>query len=347
MKKLLYSFLIILMACQPQTEQIVYSDSELERKDSSNIVLEKICSGDFFVQPKKMEIIGDSLSLIFDNQNGDNVCHLLNMKGELLMSFGEKGRSEMELISPQNISLSPNNDSVYIYDYQLMKVLGFNISEVLISNSKPSCEVLHMDNIITTRYNGIYYIGEKMFLGWGNNENRFTIIKNSKVLSVYKKYPPVDPDNECTWSIWGNLAQVSISPNRRYLVATTEIGALIEIFELHGEKIESKVLKAYYEPNYSFAQGAKPKCVISNEKTIDGFRCLYLTDDNIFTTMGGPRYEHLDEILVYDYDGRLQQKLKTNAIIVNLAVTSDGTLMILAYDKKMEELSIYRSKINI
>ena len=59
------------------------------------------------------------------------------------------------------------------------------------------------------------------------------------------------------------------------------------------------------------------------------------------------RYEHLDEILVYDYDGRLQQKLKTNAIIVNLAVTSDGTLMILAYDKKMEELSIYRSKINI
>ena len=56
MKKLLYSFLIILMACQPQTEQIVYSDSELEKKTAQILFWKKFVREIFLFSQKRWKL---------------------------------------------------------------------------------------------------------------------------------------------------------------------------------------------------------------------------------------------------------------------------------------------------
>ena len=130
------------------------------------------------------------------------------------------------------------------------------------------------------RFYQVLALSDNRFLGFGNHpENRIQIFNQSKVLATYSDFPVLDEKEENNRSLWGNLASFGVSSDEKHIVITTGIGAAFEILSLSGEKISHKLVKGFYAPKYSIAQGAVPVCVVVCPETVVGFNALHVADD--------------------------------------------------------------------
>lgn len=343
--KVLFLLGVVVCSCSQERTEIVFDDKELNETSPEDIMIEHHKTDVNFVRPTMMDFVLDSLLVIFDNKSGDEVCFIMNKQGEKKASFGRKGRSREELIQAKGISISLNRDSVYVYDSQLMKFVGFDLKKELagVEYEKKVLEtgnVAEKNNLGATWIMDARYLTDNQFIGFGNDANRLISVSGKTVKETYQEFPNIDADQETNWSIWNNMSKFCVSPDKEKLVISTYIGSMIQIFNISGG-IRPKALKTFYKPMYSYAQGATPKCVISNEQTIFGSQSLYTCPKSFLVNIAGTNHK-FDEILFrYDYDGKIQTSYNIGRVPMCMCLDDSGNLYFLADDKDAEEIQLY------
>lgn len=338
---------LCLFACnnskQQQFDEIQYDASVLENGEFIDLSLTDISSDFLFSTPRQIDFVTDSLLVVFDNKTvTGKLAHLFTKSGKPVGSFGMIGKGHGEMIYPYNICVGEDNRSVYFFDWRTSNSVRFMVDDILAGRNVPV--VIHLadslDGDPNYRFSTVYRFNDKDYIATGyNDEMRIMTVKDNRKVDNYTSYPKVDENEEYTWSIWSNSLWVKfgVTPNRKYLVNTTRIGMLFEIFELNEGKIESKVLKAFYKPEFGIAKGAQPACVIRNEKTISGFFALYCTDKSFWGVIGGPGSTHYNEIYEFNYSGDLLNKYKVKGDVVCLAVNAEDEMYLIMMDKNGEQ----------
>ena len=200
--------------------------------------------------------------------------------------------------------------------------------------------VAEKNNLGATWIMDARYLTDNQFIGFGNDANRLISVSGKTVKETYQEFPNIDADQETNWSIWNNMSKFCVSPDKEKLVISTYIGSMIQIFNISGG-IRPKALKTFYKPMYSYAQGATPKCVISNEQTIFGSQSLYTCPKSFLVNIAGTNHK-FDEILFrYDYDGKIQTSYNIGRVPMCMCLDDSGNLYFLADDKDAEEIQLY------
>ena len=289
---------------------------------SDTLEIDSVRMNTFFSNPTSLFTIDDSLILVFDDNRSDKLCHFIHTKGYVVKSFGEWGRARGEFILPQGLSLSKDKKTCCVYDYNTQYTVCFSVKEAL-GGGNPVQDVIRMEEVeserpVEHRFYQVLALSDNRFLGFGNHpENRVQIFNKSKVLATYSDFPVLDEKEENNRSVWGNLVSFGVSPDEKHIVITTGIGAAFEILSLTGEKISHKLVKGFYAPKYSIAQGAVPVCVVVCPETVVGFNALHVADDCFYAVLAGPE-ERYNEILKFDFDGECVHRYCLPSDIVNI-----------------------------
>jgi len=342
---------MILSACEEEKNgKVIYDDSDLTFFSTDSIIPTKITTDFLYGNPLSMDFVMDSLIVFLDKNCGDYSCHIINKEGVLKKSFGMKGKRNIELIHPDCFTVSSDGKFVYVYDFGSRKIVKFDIVKVM-SGEKNAAEKIDLGGIIYehgTNYGlyNVYVLDDNRFIGQGYGKNRFVIINNNHSFNSYTQFPSVDQDIECNQSLWREMTHLCISHDRKKLVVATYIGALFETFDLIDCNIFHKALKAYYPPKYQIVNGTSPKIVATSEETIVGFNSLYAGDDYIYTSVIGPDYRYMNNLLIYDYDGTLRKKIDTGCIITCQVVDENGNAFFFAYNEQ-KELNLYKCLIDV
>lgn len=338
------AFIFFFFSCEDKKQdgEIVYDSSELEQGEFIDIPLTDISSNFLFSQPQQIDFVSDSLLVVFDKKpSNGRLGNLFRKDGTLVGSFGMIGRGHGEMIYPEGISVGDDNRSIYIFDWRTSFSVKFMVDDVLAGNNKVFV-INPMDSLkgVDKQFGSIIRFNDRDYIASGyDGDMRLMWVKNNQKIDAYAQYPSLDENEEYTWDLWtsSSWSKIGVSPNHKYLVNTTRIGMLFEIFELNGEKIESKVLKAFYKPEFGVAEGAQPACVTWCEKTIGGFYALYCTDKSFWGVIDGPGFTHHNEIYEFDYSGELLNKYKVEGDVVCLAVNAEDEMYLIMMDKDGEQ----------
>ena len=321
---------------------------QLEQPDTLEI--DSVRMNTFFSNPTSLFTIDDSLILVFDDNRSDKLCHFIHTKGYVVKSFGEWGRARGEFILPQGLSLSKDKEACCVYDYNTQYTVCFSVKEAL-GGGNPVQDVIRMEEVeserpVEHRFYQVLALSDNRFLGFGNHfGNRIQIFNQSKVLATYSDFPVLDEKEENNRSLWGNLASFGVSPDEKHIVITTGIGAAFEILSLSGEKISHKLVKGFYAPKYSIAQGAVPVCVIVCPETVVGFNALHVADDCFYAVLAGPE-ERYNEILKFDFDGECVHRYCLPTDIVNIhCMTVDKGWLWAFVENKDGEIKLIKAGI--
>ena len=325
-----------------QAKEIEYEVSELEQGEFIDLDLTDIPSDFLFSQPQQIDFISDSLLVIFDTKpSNGRLCNLFLKNGKLVGSFGMIGNGHGEMIYPERISVGDDNQSIYFFDWRTSFSVKFKVKDVLDGNNEAFIiNPLDSLKVVDKQFGSIISFNDRDYIAIGyDGDMRLMWVKNNQKMDVYAQYPSLDENEEYTWDLWTNSAwaKTGVSPNHKYLVNTTRIGMLFEIFELNNGEIESKVLKAFYKPEFGVAEGAQPACVTWCEKTTGGFCALYCTDKGFWGVMDGPGFTHHNEIYEFNYSGDLLNKYKVKGDVVCLAVNAEDEMYLIMMDKVGEQ----------
>jgi len=339
MKRIIYLSITILMfaACKETKvtdNEIIYRPEILDSKEATSLPLDTVKTDIAFARPQQMDFVTDSLIVVFDEIGNKNVGLIVTRNGKQKGQFGMIGKGYGEIIRPEIFSVGKDRNSIYFFDLQMHHNLKYNIDDIL-ANKKNATTIKYeasgavKDNYITKMLN----ISDTDYIVFGYDNNlRIQNIKSNVAKTTYTDFPEVDENEEHKWSIWTNMAKVSISPDGKHLVIGTAIGAMFEVFNVEDGKIEKTTFKAFHKPIYTLAKGAHPACVVSTEDTMWGFTSLYCTDKSFWGVMGGEKYEGRNAVYEFDYSGELLNKYKIDDQIETFAVTPDRELYFIATD---------------
>ena len=165
------------------------------------------------------------------------------------------------------------------------------------------------------------------------------------MLATYSDFPVLDEKEENNRSVWGNLASFGVSPDEKHIVITTGIGAAFEILSLSGEKISHNLVKGFYAPKYSIAQGAVPVCVVVCPETVVGFNALHVADDCFYAVLAGPE-ERYNEILKFDFDGECVHRycLPSDIVYIHCMTVDKGRLWAFV-ENKDGEIKLIKARV--
>ncbi len=334
--------------CNKSESKIEYNSDILNHVSGDSVSAIQIESTIDFGTPASIDFINDSLMVILDTNIGENVAHIIDTRGKHICSFGKKGRGEGELLSPKNLTITENNDSIYLFDVMMNRMIGYSLTGLLNGESQSPKVVQYDINIIPDQEYRFMHIeagSSGNILGFSADKNRIVSIKGEEIENIYSDYPPTDSDVETNRSIWNYTGGLySISPDREKLVVATYIGGLFEIFDITNNHIVSKVIKGFYKPVYKYAEGAIPKCVIPNpENMITGFRTISAGYKDFIAVIDGPESSRINEILTFDYNGDLKnRKILKNAWCNVIGRNQKGDVFFFGWDKNLSNMHLYK-----
>lgn len=140
-------------SCRKSNDAIVYTPEILDQADVDSISLSMIETEYDFGYPETIDFVSDSLMIVFDTNINDKIAHLIDINGNFITSFGNKGRGEGEIVRASDISLSEKKDSVFIYDSVLQRILGYNLNDLIKGHTgSPSVLQIDINNIPGQEY---------------------------------------------------------------------------------------------------------------------------------------------------------------------------------------------------
>lgn len=342
--KLLFILSFIgIASCQKDksTKEIEYTPEALEQGMFQELKLTNIPTDFLFANPKQIDRITDSLLVVFDKAGNQRIAHLFNDAGNHVKSFGMIGKGHGEMIYPEGFNIGQDGKTIYFFDWRTAFSVKFPLENILSQENTPTIiNNLDSTNHAIPHFDYIIRFTDTEYIGFAHTEEtRIMCVDHNKPTEVYKDYPQVDENAEITRSIWYNMACQGISPDRKHIVITTRIGALLEVFELQNGKITSKTIQAFHKPEFGLAEGVKPACATFNEKTFGGFSTLYCTNKSFFGVIDGPApdYSHHNEIYEFDYSGELINKYKIDGEVACLTVSPEDEMYLIVTDKDGEQ----------
>lgn len=343
---------VALASCTGNNGEIEYDIDPVDSHPKTLATLRKIDTEVDFGYPEAIDFISDSLMVVFDRNVNDYAAHVIDIDGRYIGSFGRKGHGEGELGVPYGISYNERMDSAFIYDFMLERLVGFDLGRVIRGEAQmPSVIQFDINTIPGQKYrfSGVKRCPDGKMLGFEDWDNRIVLMQNGEAQAIYREYPLVDPDFEINRGIWNNSGgRKSISPDGSKLVISTYIGALFETFDISDGEISSRVIKGFYRPIYDPTDhGGIPRSVQPDfNNHVAGFRVVVVSDDDFVTVLDGPESKRIDEILTFDYDGNITNRIVVdNGFIDKIGRNSKGEIYCIAWDRDFQEQNLYKVEL--
>lgn len=295
-----------------------------------------------FIMPRQMEII-DSLIIVLDAFRPDAFFYIYNKQGNLLKSFGTKGRGPGELLMVSNFHADIPNKTIRVYHSQKKSIIEYNLVKIL-NNETP----FHIEHSIKLSGSGfpqeiIEFDTNKYLCCHRAPELRYTIQGQNQEKFSYTKYPQIEDkdDKRFTAAILNYAGIYRFSPDRTKFLEASYIGAILDLFEITNNQMTPiKTCRIYY-PQYNVIDAENAQ-ITWNEDTRIGFECIYTTNNNIYSLLNGiwghelknPNIQepYTKNISIFDWKGNPQTLIKTDKMMNALCVDeSEKAIYALTY----------------
>jgi len=278
-------------------------------------------------------LIADSLIILYDPVNQDKIIQVFNRytgedKGRLI----HMGRGPGEIITTDNPTYDAKSGEIIFVDKQNNKLLKYNIEKSL----QQSKSVFSEQSFGRGGFNAFsaYSFNDTYLITSYSTNLRLGYIEGDSLKTLTSNYPKLVLDDDENRSIWAYSVRMMMNPKRTKMVATTYIGAVLEILDISNlDNIVQTKLVPITAPVYSLAEGAKPAWVTPSESTVFGFHDTYVSDNFIYTILDNFADKFWDEdveyqpeeygqnsILVFDWQGEAVCTIKLPRNIFCLAI---------------------------
>lgn len=236
----------------------------------------------------------------------EEAIHFFNTNNGLhIKSILPKGRGPGEAVSARDLDVNHETGEVLFFDFMGYKLCHFNIDSVLKHDH-------HKDYVVCSPYPIYMYTvhqGKTGYIATGGltlptkEIPRFSIINNDSVTFSYCTFPEVSiPGIPNGIAISYNHCHTDVSPDKSKIVCASGYGAILEIFDIHKDKISLKTIKGFYRP--IFDTDKNENIIYIPHKTFSAFKDLYVTDKYIYTVFNNiPESRDQKNIAVFDWEG--------------------------------------------
>ena len=185
-----------------------------------------------------------------------------------------------------------------------------------------------------------------LFLEGFTQEMRFAKVSPAQTPIIYNDYPALVSDPSKNIPVATYACKTVFRPDHRRWVQGTYIGAALEIFEEKEGHIRPVKQHFIYPPKYEVVD--ESHVTWGTESTI-GFDDIYPTQEYFYALLSEasgsdlksskPRKPFTDTILVFDWDGNLVKRIRTDCMMMTLAATpANDACYAIAYGKMGYEL---------
>lgn len=308
------------------------------RPDTLGILMTKGC--------RDIIDFGDCLLILADMDG--KILHLFDKDGRVVVSAGHVGRGPGEFLTINNAQKTgPRTFS--LYDPQRKSVSHYNIDSLLSGRTQPEkeCEIIRAERCLSV--NAVYQAGmdKSVYIAgagvYSENAPRMAKVSRSDSTVVYfDRFPPSDDPVRMILS-YHQLPLVGIDAEKgKMLVANTPYGAVIEIFDISGDRFDRTDIKYIVEPVFGHTKG-----FIDNlDETIAGFIDMYATDEHIVASYVGasPKSYPRTKLVMLDWEGNVKKTYATDFLnaqiaydhasnaVFSVSMLPSGELALLRYD---------------
>lgn len=320
---------LIFFACKKPSSILDLSNNEI------HIYHEQLAIEDTLLHDIDEIALLDSLLFVIDETEHFYFA-LFNIKTDSLMfRFGTKGNGPGELMWPLFIECNKQNNAFVVSAINPVGYMYYSIDSLIANPNSYTPGILKIkkrdDNFIYTvnRLNDSLYIGKGQL-----KDGQFAIInKAGEIISIQEKYPVGDEVELYNQVELGSTYQgeITTKPESNKFAYVSIVGSILEVCEVKEDLLIEKI-KTYYF-NY-------PQIVSSNNRTalvkenIIGYKNLYSTKNYFYILyselgmmeMMGNAFI-FNTILVFDWNGKLVKKLKTDINLRTFAVSEDDKII--------------------
>ena len=326
MKILIYLGLVImLLSC---------SNSNIKKEIDSDLTpVDSLCS--VIGLPTAMKLFDGKLFLV-DMFNRDSLISIFDVEtNKKILSFGKKGDGPEEFLHISNIDFKRNDRNqleLLVYDSIRKKCFSYNYKELLNGGSvKGVC--LNVDNSVPYLYE-LYKI-ENGYVATGKIEtNKYVHLSDSlKIIGCFGDYRP--KANRAAPNVLhrqANYGKTELSSDKKKLVEIIYNASVLSLYDIEKNGITKRWEYLLKELDYNIVEGS----VVN--KSVVGYISAHVGEKYIYALYSGEP-ENLDEIATYgheihvfNYDGKLVDKIKLERSAFLLSVDEDkGKLFALCH----------------
>ena len=307
----------------------------------------EVCNDHFLFNYPQAMFIQDSLLIVKDDNYG-GMIHIFNKAGQYKRSAIEKGRGPGEIVLPISVDISGNK--VMVCEVNLRRLIIYDLCKILNGEATYHTDEYSLRNEPYWIVQAIWYKDSSIVVKSNNDQMRYGLFIDNKVIPTYLKYPISVFDQEENWSVWDNFSRWKFKPDYSKMVTTTYIGSIMEIFNSESiTNIVSEQLLPIHQPKYGLAEGARPKWITSSDDTVIGFQDLFVTDSQIYALIYGVNVNdmeaNLPSIYVLSWNGEPKIKYQFKERLYTFSVDEQEKTIYAIVMQDDGNLSLYKYKM--
>lgn len=204
---------------------------------------------------------------------------------------------------PNNISLNPNTGILSVYEYAKNSILNYDLKEFQ-AGKKLSPQTVSLPEYPTRPKFVFPAQGDTWFALHG--KPFLSLAKGKELVTTRDEYPllPEVEDWEAKKRMYFMMSSLmATSPKGDKAVLATNMGAIMQFFEIENSSIQPTTLRLIIKPTFDFQKGM----VGFSPETIFGFAQLQATDKYLYATLYGEKNPSMfpKKLLVFDWTGNL------------------------------------------
>lgn len=287
-------------------EELPYSHFTTNKKLHAETVLLDTAEFRF---PYGIEI-RDNIMLLFDLHNADYFYHAYTYpEGKYIVSFGKRGEGPGETLSPDRIRFH-SLDSIWTLDGGKMEIVRWQLYPD--KRSVEPVQRVRLDKKLIRTLD--FFVTDSCFLIQDNTgKNRYTrVTMDGRHISSHARIPTRRYYKEAysPGVAQGWRAFVAFNPNKNMFVMASQLGEVIEMYNLNDESFKMMIGPNLY-PKFNLVAGdGVPNGIM-------GFWDVQVTDNYIYALFEGAEFRDLIDassrgeqperggkyIYVFDFDG--------------------------------------------
>lgn len=331
MKSIIYLCLILVFLFPSCEHKISYEAPVFQQQ---YVVIPRVLNDDYLFRYAHQPQLFDSLLIVGDMNDANNVCLFNRYSGALIEAFGEIGNGPGELVTPMGYSVDYQNGYLYINDYGRKSLLQYDLKEVQDGTAPPFREI-KLSGEIGER-SKILHLKDSFFVAESPFCRLLIATPEHTIQKVMQTFDGREFETDKDWFAFMNTYSCqAISPDGRKYVSATMFGGILEIYTLEGDTMERSAVKYFYKPIFD------KKGIVYNPtpETIYGFCCLSATDKFLYATVHGTVNPTSMPTAVwkFDWDGNPVASFECGCPIENFTVDEEsGLIYATVYNKEGE-----------
>ena len=323
---------IAVTACRPrEAEGSGRSDqvaAEGYRVPTLNLTGRELAAATDLRLPLAIAVIGKRL-LVVDSY-GDSIFKLLDREtGKEVIRFGRRGSLLDDFMAPVSLEPVPGDSLVWTYDMELGR---FSLLQLIDNHVAVSAVIRRRVNLAVPNVFRAAWIGQHTIVGQGLPEGgRIARFDSTGALSGMIGAEPGNVRTEPALIRQQAYKGVVVANgSKTKFVLALRHADILALYDSAGKLLADADRPFGFEPSYDVIPGPRPRFITKDDMRY-GYVNAAATDHLVLALFSGRVLESYksraafgNQVLVFDWDGRLRSVLRLKSDAIAIAVTPDG-----------------------